>query len=563
MLSLFDSKNRDIQALVKELTESTSGITNESVIGEHEIANTKDFIQETTYNHYMSALGITDENSVMAGFLAEDASIAAQMFLNTLAESAEMRSLTEATAVPSLNTLTASIAVTQRVPYEATLHRMYDTRSLDKATVEIEDVIPMVKAPNQDPEDLIDAFAPGRADLFVDKTEMVLTDLMTNGIAPGNACKNTDLCNGLDPLLRINRDMRVDHIDLATGTTLSNVTLQMKKGSVPYFDAKTSVMEVVYEAVNTNGVVTAELDVSAKVDFERGILEYLRADEEVGKVYFYATMSHAEHTHPIQTMFRNNFQQFTVPTRPHIEVSLPQEVKTDISNSIQHFADNDIITAMTEQISVISSRMEDQRLYKGLTGGHMFEALFNFEPPANFNYGNLEWLKREFIPFMDQIATKMKCEYNLDDCHFRVAVSPYILKILDTEHVVNKAMTEDTKASGIINYSIGVKTSTSQFYFISSQMIGASEGLIALLPNNFKNSPVKTYNYFKYSSFLTDQIRRSDNPRQSAIVYTERNLPIVFTPVATKLSITNMPITIETGDRWYVKRAGATGTIHG
>ena len=563
MLSLFDSKNRDIQSIVETLTDSTRGITNESCTSDREIQNTKDFIQETMYNHYMDALGITDENSAMASILKEDAEQVSQMFINNLVENSKgtpLASINEASAIPALATLTASIAINMRVPYEATLHRMYDTRTLDKATVEIEDVIPTIIAPGKEAVDLIDAFQPGfdggKDDaLFVDQTEIVLTDLLETGIVPGKDCKNTNLTEGLDPLYRINRDMRIDHIELAASTTLQDVTLKLQKGSTPYFDAKTHVMNVTYEAVDSTGAVVAELAVTAEVDFERNLLKYLQADEEIGKVYFYATIEHSEHTHPIKMSYRNNFEQYSVPTRPHIEVSLPEEVKTDISNSIQYFASNDIITAMTEQISVISSRLEDQRLYKGLKSGHMFEALFNFEPPANFNYGNLEWLTREFIPFLDQIAMRMKCEYNLEDCHFRVAVSPYVLKILDTNHVVDKSLTEESRGSGVINYSIGVKTSTSNFYFISSQMMAPNVGLICMLPNQFKNSPVKTYNYFKYASFLTDTIRRSDNTRMPAIVYSERNLPIVFTPVASELTITNMPITITSGDKWYIKKA--------
>lgn len=80
-------------------------------------------------------------------------------------------------------------------------------------------------------------------------------------------------------------------------------------------------------------------------------------------------------------------------------------------------------------------------------------------------------------------------------------------------------------------------------------------GIMVLMPNQFKNSPVKTYNYFKYASFLTDTIRRSDNARMPAIVYSERNLPIVFDPVSSTMDITNMPITIESGDRWFIRKA--------
>ena len=68
-------------------------------------------------------------------------------------------------------------------------------------------------------------------------------------------------------------------------------------------------------------------------------------------------------------------------------------------------------------------------------------------------------------------------------------------------------------------------------------------------------SQVKTYNYFKYSSFLTDQLRRADNSVQPAIVYSERNLPITFKALQTKLVVDEMPITrSDDSSNWYIKR---------
>ena len=151
---------------------------------------------------------------------------------------------------------------------------------------------------------------------------------------------------------------------------------------------------------------------------------------------------------------------------------------------------------------------------------------------------------------------KMKNDWNITDCHFRVGVSPYILRILDTDYTMDKAATEDSRGSGVINYSIGVKTSTSVFYFVSSQQFADDELQMLLIPNNFKMSAVKTYNYFKYSSFLTDQLRRSDSPVQPAIVYSERNLPIVFEALSTDITIDGMPV-MQTDGNWYIKRVGA------
>lgn len=550
MSALFGGKNksRDISDIVTKLQNGTSAICNESVAGQAissiEIANMADEIRGLMLEHYSGVLpGATFEN-----MLREDADSAAQIFQNNLVEMQD--TLSESAALPSLVTLTASIATTMRTPYEAVLHRLFDTRTLDKQTVEIEEVIPIIKAPGDDKEeDLIDALAPYAEIPFVDRTEIEVETLV-NGLVPGSGCKDLPLLEGSNPLFKVNRDVRVAKIDAEIdGVAVDPAKIKMAKGAVPYFDAKTNTLACMFDIEQEDGTIV-HADVSAKIDFNRSVMTYLRADDCVTKVYFYATVSHAEHTHPIYTSFRNNFQQFVVPTRPHIEVSLPQEMRTDIQNSIQHFANTDVVTAMTENITVISSRMEDQRLKKCLDQGHEFEGEFSFEAPANFAYGNLEWVKREFVPYLDQCALKMKNDWNITDCHFRVAVSPYILRILDTDYTMDKAMTEEGKGSGVINYSIGCKTSTSTFYFISSQMIDDSTIQMLLIPNNFKNSQVKTYNYFKYSSFLTDQLRRADNHVQPAIVYSERNLPVVFRPLSTKVEITELPIQKTEGARW-------------
>ncbi|WP_300944255.1 hypothetical protein [uncultured Duncaniella sp.] len=550
------SKSRDIRDIVAMLQEGTSAICNESVAG-HEISNMNatamsESIQAKMLEHY-SKLMPDQRLEVM---LKEDAEDAAKMFMNNLFENtniAGMSTVNESALMPNMVSLTASIATTMRTPYEAVLHRLYDTRTLDKQTVEIEEIIPTIKAPGDTKaEDLIDALSPSAPTMFVDRTEIEV-ETLTQGLVPGSGCKNLPLLEGKNPLFKVNRDVRISKIDVKIdGKAIPPERVRLARGTSPYFDAKDNNLHTLFDVTKDDGeIVTVE--VTARMNFEESILNSLTADDCVEKVYFYATVDHREHTHPIYTSFRNNFQQFLVPTRPHIEVSIPHETRTDIQNSIQHYANTDIVAAMTENITLISSRMEDQRLKKGLDKGHEFEGEFSFEAPSGFAYGNLEWLKREFVPFLDQCALKMKNDWNITDCHFRVAVSPYILRILDTDYSMDKAMTEEGKGSGVINYSIGCKTSTSTFYFISSQMIADSKLQMVLIPNNFKNSQVKTYNYFKYSSFLTDQLRRADNHVQPAVVYSERNLPVVFQPLQTEIEITELPIQKTEGARW-VKR---------
>lgn len=558
------SKNRDISEIINALSEST--ICNEAVgatsVDSIEIQNAANEIAKVMYEHYVG----TRQDAPFLDMVKSDSQDAAQMFKNNLVEHATNNNITGAAAsslneagtslTPNLVTLTTSIATTMRTPYEAVLHRMFDTRVLDKQMVEIEEVIPTIKAPlDTKEEDLIDALAPYAEKPFIDKTEL-LVDTLVNGIEMNS--KDVPLLEGKNPLFRVNRDVRVTHIEVILDgetTPVDQKDIFMAKGATPYFDGKNNILNCLFNVRKADGTIET-LDLSAEIDFDKNVMKYLRGDPQIKKAYFYATVSHHEHTHPIYTSFRNSLQQFIVPTRPHIEVSLTQEMRTDIANSINHFANTDVVAAMTENITVISSRMEDQRLKRCLDKGHEYEASFPYEAPDNFAHGNLEWLKREFIPFLDLCALKMKDRYNITDCHFRVGVSPYILRILDTDYSMDKSLTEDSRGSGVINYSIGIKTSTSTFYFISSQQFADDQVYMALIPNNFKMSAVKTFNYFKYSSFLTDQLRRHDNNTMPAIVYSERNLPIVFQSLSNDMKIADMPISKTDGLKW-IKRVSA------
>lgn len=544
MSVVFGGRSRDITDIVNAL--QTGSIVNETVASAKlqslEIDELATSIRNSMLEHYSALI----PGEQFAGMLQEDAEGAAKMFKNGVIDYQEQVSgqpngkvLTESIEMPKLVTLTTSIATTMRTPYEAVLHRLYDTRVLERQTVDVEEVIPTITAPMETrAEDLVDALSPYAKVPFVDRTE-IMVDTLVNGVDMG--VKDLFLLAGMDPIYSINRDVRVVRIDAEIdGKPVDPKNISIAKGSMPYFEAKNNVLSCLFNIKKDDGEIYVA-DLSAQMDFEHSELKYLRGDPVITKVYFYATVSHQEHTHPIHTGFRNSFEQFVVPTRPHIEVTMPPEAKTDIGNQINHFGKNDIITAMTEQITEISARMEDQRLKKCLDAGWEMEATFPFDAPSNFAHGNLDWLHREFVPFLDQCALKLKSRENITDCHFRVGVSPYILRILDTDFTMDKAMTEESRGSGVINYSIGIKTSSSVFYLVSSQMFEDNRMQMLLIPNNWKMSQVKTYNYFKYSSYLTDQLRRADHPVQPAIVYTERNMPIVFRPMSAIVEISGMP----------------------
>ena len=122
------NKSRDISDIVASLQGGTTAICNESVAGKAisdiEVSAMADQIKSIMLEHYSGIL--PDER--FETMLQEDAESVAQIFQNNLVETHQISgAMNESASLPSLVTLTASIATTMRTPYEAVLHRLFHT----------------------------------------------------------------------------------------------------------------------------------------------------------------------------------------------------------------------------------------------------------------------------------------------------------------------------------------------------------------------------------------------------------------------------------------------------
>lgn len=558
-----------IKDIVDKLTVGSQAICNESALPSSfsttETANMSKNIRELMVDMYSNQMPEAFKN-----ILKEDAENASKIFGNSIAEQQRMNLLESATNV-DVKSLVVSIATTMRAPYEANLHRLAHTEVTDKWTFAIQNIEPTIKAPGHKEESLIDALSPFAKTPFIDKTELNI-ETLTNGLVPGIDCNNLPLTAGLNPLIKINRDCRIIGIEAkyldggVPGEDVPQGKIKAHRGATPYFNATTEKLTIDYDVILPDGTSTT-ITINSSIDFSRNLMRYLDVVQnehvKVTKVYFYATASHEEHLAPITTGVKNSFTEYMIPTRPHIEISLPKETQTDVSNSVSYFNNNDIMSYMTSQAVIISTRMEEERIAKQLKNDRIWEAKFPFEASNYFSLGNTEWFKREFIPFLDHIAMKMMTTYNISDCHFRVAVSPFIMKLIDCDYSIEKNADESSGGSGMISYSMGIKTSTAKFYFISTLRVSDSEAIIVLQPNEFKEAQLRTLAYFKYSSFVTDKLRRADNPVFEALTYCERNMPLTFTPAFTHLTVSDMYINNQSGSIYMrkVSDAGDESTI--
>lgn len=506
----------------------------------------KETLVESALKAYQETYGAGFEamGAIGTQMLSEDVAIARQIMMNNLA--GEENLLNETTNIAMLTT---TLATTCRRPMESHMHRIFDTQAVQTPVVTIESYFDtLTNADNQ----VVDAFNAFNDGAFLD-TIVESLEVGTNGLAPSRTQR--DLLVGHDKSIhRIDKDARISGIEYYNaGAKLEASKIRYKRGSVPYFDSKTGICEVVFEV--TVGGSTIDVRIDAKINFATGMLEYLNADSVKGSgdtgvslVFFDLHLAFDAHTSAITLGGRNNFISLPMPTAPHFEVSETLETLNDISKGESSLKGKDFVANLTDKMTVYSAAKEDLTLFKLLEKpeNHQYEMNYDYDSPSTYAAGSpFEWIKLNFINLCDLTCTMMKQEYHVKNAVFKIAVSPIMLRVIDNGYKMDDG---EAQGNGVLNYSVSAKTAANTMVFVSSERYDA-HGQINMILNGEETAVVKTFCYYKYQSFLTDALQSSKNNARKAIVFSERNLPTVLEPVGAKISIANMPHKASTGNK--------------
>lgn len=474
--------------------------------------------------------------------LKEDAEIAHQVMLNNLNDTLMNESV-------NVNYLTATMATTMRKPMEANIFRAFNSEAAANQFITIEQTFDTL---TNGENTKVDAFRAFDDSTFLN-TMVDFLSVGTAGIAPTRTA--VDLLAGHNKSLhKLDKSARISTLEYFVGGTVRPASaIRFKKGTIPYFDSKNGIGEVIFE-VNTVGGTWIDVKVDAKINFADGTLEYLNCDNPKGagdtgvsKVMFDLSLSHDAHTSAITLGVRNKFSTLPIPTAPHFEVSESFETLHDLKNNESAFKGRDYVAMLSEKMVSYTALKEDLVLFNLLEApaNHMYEVNYDYEAPNTYAAGSpFEWIKLNLINLIDVACTQMKQEYHVKNAVFKILVSPMLLRIIDNGYNLNT----DENIVSALNYSVVAKTAGNTMIFISSERYDAV-GQINMILNDKDNPIIKTFEYWRYQSFLTDALQSSKNTARKAVVFTERNLPAVLEPVATKLKIDNLPHKKATGNR--------------
>jgi hypothetical protein len=524
------------------------------LLGKHPISTIVDRLQETNINEAVkykdnaseratlleSVRDIITENamaafgeSVIGSYLtAEDVKNGSIVTENSMGH---MLSLNESTL--DISFLTTSIATIIRQPMEASIHRLYKTEAVTTPNISLERAAITLKRGDQ-VRKLHEAFTDNS---FVSEMYDVL-QIGLDGIAPTRSA--VDLLAGQDRNRhKVDKSAKITGIVYeVAGTPVAAENIRLVPGQNTYFDNKNHVAKAVFEVkVAVDDVRLVSVD--ATIDFHKGLLIAVNADENVTLVKFHFELSHDEHTSAVVLGAENSYSTLMIPTAPHFEVAPTLEQSFDLQHGESHMKGVNYIQAMTEHLVDASARREDFVLFNKLE--FEGEGTYDFAANASFAIGSsVDWIRYELLPFIDQACTLLKMKYHTKDVIFRVGVSPAVLRYIDSG--VGVVAGEQDGAS-LLNYSVTIKSAANTIVLVSSERFD-NEIHINMQQVTGKKNIFMAHQYYKYQVILTNELQSSENHAKRATVFSERNLATVFDPAAVQILVENLPHKKTTGN---------------
>ena len=389
----------------------------------------------------------------------------------------------------------------------------------------------------------IDAFVPQEDETY---PHLALRDIVDMSFPiPSN---DIDLYEGSDasvpegdPGYRpvIDREQVFGHNSTLTNVTITGAdadSVDFEIGSLRTINVETGTFQTTVTWTASGEAKKAV--VSGQFDMTNGKLIYISStDANITEVVFSMVLSPETHTKALSVGYEKKHTPVNIPIGEHFEYSISEEFK----DASEKYYNTDAMSLLTdymgrgvEQVKDIVTLQKFQELQKNA----VLQATFNCTPTAGYAYGKENYIRAEFLPFIEKTCIILKNKVRIPNCHFRVVGNPLDIRVAASAGVEYIYKRNEQFAGEInIDYEFSVTSDIHKIFYLSSERMPVGKLMIFLIPNSSENN-ISTVNHYEYATYVSNKYKGTKSNLPTVMIST-RYLTQEYYPVVGVIDVIN------------------------
>lgn len=283
---------------------------------------------------------------------------------------------------------------------------------------------------------------------------------------------------------------------------------------------------------------TKKAVISGQFDFSNGKLIHISTtDNAITSVKFKMILSPETHTKALTIGYETKHTPVQIPIGEHFEYNLSEEFK-DASDK---YYNTDAMAMLTDYMGQAVEQVKDINTlakYQELAENAVLKTTFNCTPTTGFAQGKEEYIRREFLPFIEKVCILLKTKVRIENCHFRVVGNPLDIRVAGAAGVEYVYKRNEQFAGEIgIDYEFSVTSDVHKIFYLSSERVPVGKIFVFLIPNSIENN-ISTVNHYEYATYVSNKYRGTNSNLPTVMIST-RYLTKEYYPVVGVVEIVN------------------------
>lgn len=498
----------------------------------------------------------TDASASLSAYQLEDAKRVNSLY-NNVAESIMNEAVQSVSNISPI--MINSFGIQERALISAHLPRAVKQVTAKIDNFKLTERIPFIIDLAGNKSKFIDAFTPSEDGTF---TALTLKDKVAFGFSIGDSDVDLYGGNGTEgdadyrPAIGKDQVFGFDSIikDVVIGDIKEGTTPEFTSASLRNPSVEDGSFRAVIKYTKEDGSV-ASVVVAGQFDFSNGKLVYLTSTSAaVTSVVFDMVLSPETHTKALTIGYETKHTPVQIPVGEHFEYNISEEFK-DASDKYYNV---DAMAMLTDYMGRAVEQVKDITTlakYQELGANAVLKTTFNCTPTTGFAQGKEEYIRREFLPFMEKVCILLKTKVRIANCHFRVVGNPLDIRVAGAAGVEYIYKRNEQFAGEIgIDYEFSVVSDTHKIFYLSSERVPVGKIYVFLIPNSIENN-ISTVNHYEYATYVSNKYRGTNSNLPTVMIST-RYLTKEYFPVVAEVTIVNNLV-----DDDSITTASGTGMI--